>query len=284
MRREKQADARLLPGGDLPSHLTFLAAAAMAFIAAVVLALSLSATRTAERWQDAFRAGITIELPHETPSERRDALLRALSEVAGVGAVSVIGTGDQAALLSPWLGDDIDAASLRLPVLIDIEGDADPGEVAARVEAVAPDGVVLDHADWRDPVVRAADRIASVALAALILTLLVAATVVWLAASATVASSERVIEVLRLVGATDRFVISRFARPFAIRAASGALLGTALAAVALALVRLAGPIGPLVAGPLGLEWLWLVLLPLVAGVISWGAARLSAMRLLRRLR
>lgn len=184
-------------------------------------------------------------------------------------------------LLSPWLPPDTEIKSLRLPILIAVEGDVDAATAQELVTGVAPLARVVDHSEWREPVLAAASRIRTVAYAALCLVAGTAVGVVWLAVSASVARGGRTVEVLRIVGATDGFVISRFARPFAVRAAVGSAAGAVAAIMALVLVRLAGAIGPVTAGPVGYQWLAILLIPLVLGGFAFVAARLAVSRALR---
>jgi cell division transport system permease protein len=282
LRRWTQTDdPGLLSSGDISAQMSSLAAAAMTFVAAVVLSLALAATRTAETWQTSVGAGLTVEIPHGTAESRTEAVIAALADLEGIESVGVITAEQQRELLAPWIGENLELAALRLPILIDVVGDTDADLAAAAVAAVAPQARITSHAAWREPVLRAASRIRVVALAALFMTVLVACSVVWLAVSASVAAAGRTVEVLRLVGASDAFVISRFARPFAVRAGIGSAAGAALAILALILVRLSGRVGPVTPGPVAYEWLWILLIPVVCAALAWGAARLAVARSLK---
>lgn len=273
-------DPGLIPTADPSAQMATLLSAAMAFVAAIILATALTAARTAATWEASVTAGMTVELPTETDEDRQEAVITALADLPGVASARVLSPDEMRALLAPWLGETAETEALRLPVLIDIVGEVEFGAVAETVGAVSPQAIVTDHAAWRDPVLRAAGRIRAVSLAALFMAALTAGGVVWLAVTASVARGGRTVEVLRLVGATDAFVISRFARPFAVRAGIGATIGTVAAILALVLVRLSGTIGQVPAGPVGYEWLWIILIPLLVGSLAWIAARLAVSRAL----
>ena len=92
------------------------------------------------------------------------------------------------------------------------------------------------------------------------------------------------IRTLRLVGAEDGFIARGFARRLTLRAAAGALAGTAAAMVLVALLPRASEPGFFLVG-IGLSgWQWLLplLVPAAAGAIAWGAAWAATRRALRR--
>jgi cell division transport system permease protein len=100
------------------------------------------------------------------------------------------------------------------------------------------------------------------------------------------------IEIVHGLGATDGYIAARFAARATLLAASGGVIGGALALpVLLALARLAAPFaatsaapqaGVLNGLPVGL-WLLLPGLPLAAGIIGFCTAQGTVRRWLRRL-
>lgn len=111
------------------------------------------------------------------------------------------------------------------------------------------------------------------------------AAIVTLAANAALAANARVIAVLRLVGATDRYIAGAFVRRFAMRALLGAVAGTVLGVLALFLMPDMSGAGGLLTG-LGFEgagWLVPLLLPLLAAAVAVIATGLAARRALWNL-
>ncbi|MEX2520675.1 MAG: cell division protein FtsX, partial [Paracoccaceae bacterium] len=113
------------------------------------------------------------------------------------------------------------------------------------------------------------------------------AAMVAVAAAATLWSGAGVVRTLRLIGAEDRFISRAFERPFALRAAFGAAVGAAAAAIfALTMPRIGTEMfstGAFGAEPL----LWLAPLAppvaaLIAGLTALGATRAAAYLVLRR--
>ena len=79
----------------------------------------------------------------------------------------------------------------------------DTDGLRARLAGEAPGAVLDDHTRWREPLVRAADRLRLFGLVSLALITATTATIITLAASAALAANAQVIGVLRLVGARD---------------------------------------------------------------------------------
>lgn len=286
-----RADARsdkVVPPSGHTAALTVLASAAMAFLAVFALALAVSLDRLADRWESelAGTATIRISAPEGQMAAQVAATLRVLSQTPGVAEARALTDDEQRGLLAPWFGTDLPLEALPLPRLIEFR-EVPPGFDATglrlRLEAEAPGAVLDDHTRWRAPLVAAADRLRGLALLSLTLMALVVAVLVTLAASSALASNRQVIEVLRLVGARDTYIARAFVRRFTIRAMLGAIAGTALGMLAVALLPApqdeAGFLSGL--GFRGVQWALPLVLPLLVGITAFLATRAAAFRALR---
>ena len=105
-----------------------------------------------------------------------------------------------------------------------------------------------------------------------------------LAARAALASNAQVIEVLRLIGARDVYVVRAFTRRITIRAIGGALIGAIIATLLVAALPPADQGTGLLAqfGFRGVQWLWPFTLPAVAGIVAFLASRAAAFATLRK--
>ena len=284
---DPQAD-RAVPPAGLTARLTLFAAAVMAFLAVFALALTLSTGRQADAWADELARTATLRLPVAEPAVADDLLASAvavLETTPGVASARALGLEEQEALLAPWFGPDLPLDDLPIPQLVSIVAD-DPGYDAdglrARLQAQVPGAVLDDHTTWREPLVAAASRVRLLGWIATLLIGAVVATMITLAAQASLAANAQVIRVLRLVGAKDVYIARAFVRRFTLRALLGAVVGTVLGVLAVALV----PVGDATAGVLpqigfaGAEWLWPLILPLLAAVVAFLATRAAAFRTL----
>ncbi|WP_375261773.1 cell division protein FtsX [Palleronia sp.] len=286
---DAQADWVVPPSG-FTARLTTFAAAAMAFLAVFALALSLATHRLADRWSNALAQSSTIRI--SAPLAQREAQTRAVVELLqttpGIASARALDPAEQRALLEPWFGPDLPVETLPIPQLVEVietpEG-YDAQGLRLRLAAEAPGAILDDHTRWRRPLVRAAERLHMLGLGALVLILMAMAAMITLAAMSALAANRDVMRVLRLIGARDTFIARAFVRRFTLRAASGALAGTAagmLAIWALPSVEQAG--GFLTGlGFTGAGWLAPLLVPPVAGLTAFWATRLAALRALRSI-
>ncbi|NHX27572.1 cell division protein FtsX, partial [Escherichia coli] len=154
-----------------------------------------------------------------------------------------------------------------------------------RLAAEAPGAVLDDHARWRRPLVRAADRLRLLGLVSIGLIGLATAAMITLSANAALAANAQVIRVLRMVGARDVYIARAFVRRFAGRALQGAAAGTFVGMIAVALLPGADPAGGFLTG-LGFHgWGWLVplFIPPLAAMVAFWATRAAAFRMLTEI-
>ena len=274
----------VVPRTGFTAILTIACAAAMAFLAVFVLALALSAGRQAADWEASLAdtATVRISAPAEMADVQADTVETILSQTPGIGATRRLTNDEQALLLQPWFGSDLPVESLRLPILIDVtltEGGPDVIGLRQRLSAEAPGAVYDDHGRWRAPMVDAARGLRTLSLIALILIATVTGVTVALAASAAISANGQVIDVLRLVGAEDRYISRAFTRRFTLRTLAGAAVGVVFGLIAVALIpTVAGGGLASAVGFRGAEWIWPALVPFVAAVLAFAATRAAAAR------
>lgn len=284
--RGDTAARSVVPPTGFTALLTSVSAAAMAFLAVFAIALALAAGELAARWEAELRGTATVRVAGGDAEALVPAVIEALSQTPGIATARRVSDAEQAALLAPWFGEDLPLDRLGLPVLVEVtETDKGPdlAGLRQRLEAEAPGTVYDDHDRWRAPLIAAAGRVRQLGIVALVLISGVTAVTIALAASAALAANGQIIDVLRLVGARDAWITRAFVRRFTLRAFLGALAGTALAMVAVALVP-DGTGAGIVAGLgfSGAEWLWPLLVPAAAALLAWAATAVAAARRLRK--
>lgn len=284
---DAQADRAVPPTGHT-ARLTVFTSAAMAFLAVFALALSLAAGRLAERWGEelARTSTVRISAPAGQVAAQTEAVLRVLRTTPGIAEARALTEDEQRALLSPWFGPDLPLDTLPVPQLVEIVEDArgyDSDGLRLRLSAEAPGAVLDDHTRWREPLVRAADRLRLLGTVSILLIGAAMASMITLAANAALAANSQVINVLRLVGARDAYIARAFVRRFTLRALTGAAAGTVAGMAAVALLPRAAETGDFLTGLgfQGAHWLWPVLIPPLAALVALLATRLAAFRMLR---
>lgn len=284
---DAQADRAVPPTGHT-ARLTVFTSAAMAFLAVFALALSLAAGRLAERWGEelARTSTVRISAPAGQVAAQTEAVLRVLRTTPGIAEARALTEDEQRALLSPWFGPDLPLDTLPVPQLVEIVEDGrgyDSDGLRLRLSAEAPGAVLDDHTRWREPLVRAADRLRLLGTVSILLIGAAMASMITLAANAALAANSQVINVLRLVGARDAYIARAFVRRFTLRALTGAAAGTVAGMAAVALLPRAAETGDFLTGLgfQGAHWLWPVLIPPLAALVALLATRLAAFRMLR---
>ncbi|MEJ8562866.1 cell division protein FtsX [Yoonia sp. GPGPB17] len=279
---------RSVPQTGVTARLTVFVAAVMAFLAVIALAVSLTTNRVASIWAEELAQSATLRLPADPVTA--DALLLSALEVLettpGISTVRALSQDEQQALLEPWFGPDLPLDALPMPQLIEIVADGDGYDVdglRARLEGQVPGAILDDHTTWREPLLQAASRVRLIGWAVILLIGATVAAMITLAAQAALAANVQVIRVLRLVGATDTYIARAFVRRFTLRAGAGGIIGAILGVAVLALMPQGDASGNLLMGVGfdGAEWLWPLLIPLLAAIVAFFATRAAAFRRLR---
>lgn len=286
---DAQAD-RVVPPSGFTAQLTLFAAGAMAFLAVFALALSLASGRLADRWASELARSATLRItaPLDQRAAQTEAALTILRQTPGVATARALSAEEQAALLAPWFGPGLPIDDLPVPQLIEVVED-EPGYDAAglrlRLSAELPGAVLDDHTRWRKPLVDAAHSLRRLGWFSILLIGGATAAMITLAAHAALAANAQVIEVLRLVGAQDRYIAGAFVRRFTLRAVIGAGVGMALGMAGVMLLPAASDEGGFLTGLgfRGAGWLWPLAIPLLGGLVAFAATWAAARRKLAEL-
>ena len=298
--------APALPWDWSSAWMAAMTAAAMAFLATLVLALHAGVAQLSHSWTGALDRQATVMLtvsPEAAERDRGAALLdravQAIRQAPGVTSIQALPPETTDLLLQPWLGSsERDLLSLRL---IDL-GLAEPtGSAEGRRTLETLDAALREagieaeidgHGEWMDKLRPAAQAIEALAGSALFVIAAACALMIALACSTSMAAQARIIDVLRLIGAYDGYIAGLFVRRFQILTFTGGAIGAGLGVLAL----FAGPLGvdapeePGALAPLipdltldaGL-WARFAVIPLGLALIATLTARLSVEARLRRL-
>ncbi len=283
---DAQAD-RVVPPTGFTAWLTLFSAGAMAFLAVFALALSLATSRLADRWGDELARSSTIRIsaPEGQSIAQTEAALRMLETTPGVASARALTKAEQQALLEPWFGPDLPVDTLPIPQLIEVieEGSGfDAAGLRLRLSAEVPGAVLDDHTRWREPLVRAANRLRLLGWISLILIAGTVAAMITLAANAALSANAQVIGVLRLVGARDDYISGAFERRFTLRALTGAGCGMLAGVIAILFLPSAEVGGGFLTG-LGFQgwhWIWPLIIPPLTALVAFLATRAAARRTL----
>jgi cell division transport system permease protein len=287
------ADRSLLPEGRLAGPMPWVIAI-MTFLTVLAAAAGLGLGGAASGLGQQLAGRLTIQIVEANPDARERQARAALAELSHLSAVTGYTRVDEAkmrVLLEPWLGRDGLSGDLPVPVLIDVtlaKADArDVADVRQAIRAVAPSATIESHAQWLGPLegLLLTLRWLSVGLVVLMAAAMGAAVV--LAARAALNTHRATIDVMHLMGATDRQVARLFQRRAGLDALFGSLLGfTGGLMIVLFIANRLGAVGAALFDSGGLRWIdWLiiVLVPVGAVILAIITARATVLRALARM-
>ncbi|AWU97320.1 cell division protein FtsX [Azospirillum ramasamyi] len=286
------------PRSDLPlavdpsSRFLGWITALMAFLAALALAGAMLVSDMAQRWDSGLAGGLTVQVapmsgaPVAPLDERVEAAVAVLRAFPGIRSATVLDGGEIARLLEPWLGSGASDPLLPMPRLIDVAADG-PVDVAAlrlRLTSAAPGATLDDHAVWLADLRSFAGAVRLAALGVVVLIGAAAVMTVVFAVRTGLAIHRPVVELLHLMGATDRYVSRQFERHVVSLSLRGGAIGLLLAGGTLyGLYRASLGLRASLLAELSLQpWQWAVLL-LVPGMLALLALATARWTVLRTL-
>ena len=293
---------RLLPDRRLSGPTPWVVAILM-MLTLLAAAAGVGLARSANAIGDAIAGRVTVQIVTANPvtrAEQAAALRRAAAAQPFVRSAQSVEREELQAMLGQWFGsegngdggDDPVLKSLPLPALVDI--DFVSKDRAGHMEALralvareAPGARIIPHAEWLGPVAQLIRSLAWIAGAMVLLMTAASAAVVIMTARAALGTHYATIEMLHMIGATDRQITRLFQRRIAIDTAYGIALGSAVAAAILLLIgwQWSGVTAGLAAtaslGPAG--WALLLALPLLAIALAALTARQTLLAALKKI-
>lgn len=276
--------------------LTFILAL-MVYLGSLAMAAQAVLVRTSVSWGQDLQRRVTVEIPASSDDTVAARKARAQSVAAiimrreGVTSASVVEDEETARLLRPWIADAALLASLPLPQLVDVQlddkGGMDPEKLRLSLQDAAPGLQVHAHAAWMDSLLGFMRGLGGLAAVMLVLTALALMAVVSIVCNAAMAFQRETVELLHFMGASDPMIAAQFQRQIlvlSLRAAFAGFIAAVLTVGGLAIML--GTLGGL-ALVQPVSWLTvaavMAMVPAASPILAFITARLSVMRLLRRM-
>lgn len=225
--------------------------ALMTFLGVMALAGSFALGSMAYHWSSGLENKITIEIPAEKP----DKSLRSVNDITKLGEqiesrlrtqnfirdAHAMSRDEVQALISPWLGEDTAALpDMPLPGLVSVDlitiNDHLFETMQNDLKTIAADIVIDRHESWLGDILKLTGALQ---FATLVISLMIAATTVIAIAGAVksrIAIHLKDVELLHLMGASDRYISRQFQRHALILALQGASAGTVVGAIIILLL------------------------------------------------
>jgi cell division transport system permease protein len=282
--------------------------AAMAFLAALAVAGWTGAAVLTKHWESGAGSTLTVQVPGaEEPdtagsATRLTAVRALLIEARGVESANILSDDQVNALLRPWLGANLKDLAVAVPAVIAVRLAEEPEDLnglAAQLAQNAPGTIVEDHAAWAGRLGTLARSLQLCAGLVLLIVTLVTAVVIAVVTRAGLTARREAILIVYQLGATDDYIVRRFAtRAAALASVGGAIGGLFALPVVFMLTTLAIPLAGWGAADRGAAdltapgafaflplpvWLLPVILPVAAAIIGYLTTRITMHRWLRRL-
>ncbi|MCB1783474.1 MAG: FtsX-like permease family protein [Alphaproteobacteria bacterium] len=293
---------------DLPLHKSedskflVLLVGLMSFLAVLAFTGAFTLSAMSARWSSGLENKVTVEILAET----REGLLRSdaavkedtqkiakiLSQSPIVKTVDIMDEKEIHDLIAPWIGKDLSLTDVPLPGLIAVElrSGTKPEQLAKLtrdIEDASRSANLSTHQDWLADLVRLTGTLQ---LVALVIAAIIGITTITAISGGTrtrMAIHREEVELLHLIGATDRYIARQFQRHALVLALKGAVAGTLSGLlIALIVALLPGNSDSSLTPQITLgaaHYIFLLLLPLLAGILAATTARFTVLRALARM-
>ena len=267
--------------------------AVMVYLSGLVVIGAMILDSSISRWSGNLQANLTIQLGPLSKAGDKEALetiVKMLDEMEGVDSARALPLEELEELLVPWIGGDV-LGDIPMPRLIDVR--LEPGakltshKIMERLAEIAPNAGIDDHSEWINSVLKLGHLARVIAVAVVGLILFVAVVTVALSTQAYFAVHKSTVEIMHVIGASDRYIANQFGRQALTLGIFGSFLGMGLTLITFTLVQEVAAdatvplIGKIWLTPL--EWITLGLLPCVVTLVSMITIRLTIFFTLARL-
>lgn len=294
-RKKKRYDLPLQRGSG--GQLVTWVIGVMTFLTTLFLVLIFALSQVQDYWTTGITGHMTLEIAYDaadpvTP-EMTQQIVNDLNKLPYITARALI-EKDIGSLVGPWLGSTDNLSELPLPTLIDVTRQAGLEDVAATDETVQstaqktiPRAALDTHKEWLADIIKLAKTLRMILLAIALILALTAAMTVAGTARTRLALHRDEVDLLHLIGATDSYIAIQFQRQAFRLATEGAGAGLFMALVTMVIVAFVkNRVGDgLIPGVSLAAWQWIVLLlmPLLAGLIAMIASRITVLRALKEM-
>lgn len=276
----------------------------MPWVIAIMIALTVMAAAAGlalnnlgDNARDEIAGGLTVQIVEGAPAERERqvrAALNLLENAPDVALVRRVPDAELTELLAPWLGEEEweEEGGIAMPALIDVRlrgpvGDGRIARLRSALGQAAPSARLDAQSRWLAPVFDAVISFQWLAAGLIVLLSVTTAAAVWLASRSALSANRETIEIVHLLGGTDRQIAHIFQRSVAFDAALGGIAGLVVGISATVLLgrRFADLGSGMVAGGAfgAVEWAVLAAIPLGGVILAALTARITVLGALRRM-
>ncbi len=281
-------DSPLLPRRASEERPLFIILTAMAFLAGLTLLLFFVGLRASQSWQSDLESKLTVQVFYDQTDDITDITRRAsdIVQTSVPGSrIKIMSSAEARDLLTPWIGNLDLPDDMPLPIMINVTRIGNAAvDAQAMEEALSRAGIesdIDDHTRWGKDIKRTW-RAVQIGMAAIIMIVLGASAAVTAYATQSVLRiRQTIIDVLAHVGAPDHYIVSLFTKRFFGLGIRAGIVGGVSALLFLIIFASAAKsyavnVLPVTGLRLG-DFVWLIILMLVFGLISAGTAGITTL-------
>lgn len=268
------------------------------FLFSVALAGYLLINSVADSWQSSINGSLTVQImPANEELSEQEAELRVNKVITffenrqGVKKVTLMSDTQLKQLMSPWLGAQVDVASLPLPRLLEVyltsEQGFDYAAAANDLHEAAPYASIDDHRVWLNRLLKLASSVKVLAMSVLLMILTVCVLSIFYATCTSLGIHKDIIEILHIMGAKDDYVARQYAKRGLFIGLRAGVFGIALALGAFSLLHyVAEGMNKGLLGDVSLSfsgWVALASLPVWTALLSMATSYYAVRRTLGKI-
>ncbi|MDB5492302.1 MAG: permease family protein [Micavibrio sp.] len=272
--------------------------ALMTFLGMLALSASFALSAMTHRWSSGLENRISIEIPtqDETGKLLDRPTIRTLTQniaeglkgTPGIVSIHALDDAEITKLVEPWLGTDLAKTDIPIPGIVAIETSTSDSQtlqaIHNKISAITPNARMDTHEEWLSDLLRFTG---AMKLVAMILAIVIAVTTVTAVSGAVrsrMALHRAEVELLHLMGASDKYITRQFQRHSMILALRGGIAGAVFGGIILVLIGwIAGQMGVAILPDFHLEPVQIAMLaltPFAASLIATISARWTVGRVL----
>ena len=252
----------------------------------------------ADSWQSNINGSLTVQImPANEELSEQEAELRVNKVITffenrqGVKKVTLMSDTQLKQLMSPWLGAQVDVASLPLPRLLEVyltsEQGFDYAAAANDLHEAAPYASIDDHRVWLNRLLKLASSVKVLAMSVLLMILTVCVLSIFYATCTSLGIHKDIIEILHIMGAKDDYVARQYANRGLFIGLRAGVFGIALALGAFSLLHyVAEGMNKGLLGDVSLSfsgWIALASLPVWTALLSMATSYYAVRRTLGKI-
>ena len=288
------ADRRLIPEGRLSGPMPWVIAI-MIFLTVLAAAAGLALAQAAGDVSDELASRATVQIVEANPDFKQRQTEDVAARLRGldlVEQVRILPQEEVEALIEPWIGSQELGNDIPIPALIDLKlvRPAAGPELQALRNAIKPfsnNARVEPSSNFIAPVITLIRSLQWTAFGLVALLAIATAAAVIISARSALNTHRETIDVIHLLGGTDRQITRLFQRRIALDALLGGLLGLIAGTGIIWLISAQlSAIGSGLVQSLGLSWYsWLIIagIPILGMFLAMMTARSTVMRALKKI-